>query len=192
MLCGFHSPLHPDSKLVHAPFTAADGPVGPGAVLQPILHGGQGQPVVDGELSLVYPALHSLLPSNRGPVLQQTVGDVDRHFDIPVTGGGGEEGGREEGGGEEGGGKREEGGGRREEGGGRREEGGGRREEEGGEGGGEEREGDYLLDHTVSYCGTSILVSHLQCLMSGGLLRLGFLKYSPLLIGLVTLLETRV
>ena len=91
MLGGFHSPLDPDSELVHAPFTAADGPVGPGAVLQPILHGGQGQPVVDGELSLIYPALHSLLPSNRGPVLQQTVGDVDRHFDIPVTGSGGEE-----------------------------------------------------------------------------------------------------
>ena len=38
---------------------------------------------MDRELPLVYPALHSLLPSNRGPVLQQTVGDVDRHFDIP-------------------------------------------------------------------------------------------------------------
>ena len=47
---------------------------------------------MDRELPFVYPALHSLLPSNRGPVLQQTVGDVDRHFDIP-----GEEGeGRKE------------------------------------------------------------------------------------------------
>lgn len=57
---------------------------------------------MDRELPLVYPALHSLLPSNRGPVLQQTVGDVDRHFDIPVT-----MGRREKGGGK--GGRREEG-----------------------------------------------------------------------------------
>ena len=67
---------------------------------------------MDRELPLVYPALHSLLPSNRGPVLQQTVGDVDRHFDIP---------------GEEREGRREKGGGKRRKERGRQ---GGRREEE--------------------------------------------------------------
>ena len=67
---------------------------------------------------------------------------------------------------------------------------GGRREEENIKGWGG-RMIIYLISQ-CHICGISILVSHLQCLMSGGLLRLGFLKYSPLLIGLVTLLETRV
>ena len=69
----------------------------------------------------------------------------------------------------------------------RREEGGGEYKRMGGWG----RVIIYLITQ-CHICGISILVSHLQCLMSGGLLRLGFLKYSPLLIGLVTLLETRV
>ena len=85
---------------------------------------------MDRELPLVYPALHSLLPSNRGPVLQQTVGDVDRHFDIPGEEGEGRRERRKERG-RQGGMEEEEGEGRRE-----------RRKERGRQGGMEEEEGE--------------------------------------------------
>ena len=42
VFCGLHSPLDPDGELVHTSLTAADGPISPGAVLQPILYRGQG------------------------------------------------------------------------------------------------------------------------------------------------------
>ena len=42
VFCGLHPPLDPDGELVHTSLTAADGPISPGAVLQPILYRGQG------------------------------------------------------------------------------------------------------------------------------------------------------